>query len=215
MVAILIIILGLVERDNLSFKLAIVLLVDGVLGLELGDGALHEAYHIGDLNGTGEYLELVGDDAGLGIVVLTHLGNADAAMASGNGVLISGKDLLIEFLTGTEAGVLYHDVLVGDEAGKLNHATGHIGYLDALTHIEDENLVAIGHRGGFHNEAASLGDGHEEAGDILMRNRNRTALGNLLAETGDNGAVGAEDVAESRCNELRFYNAIRELTIDN
>ena len=124
------------------------------------------------------------------------------------------KDL-VELLTRTETGVLNLDVLIGSEAGQLNHTTGHIGNLHALTHIEDEDLVAIGHDGSLHNEAAGLGDGHEETGDIGMGNGDGTALGYLLTETGDNGAVGAENVTKSRCHELGSNGSIRKFTIHN
>ena len=186
----------------------VILFVDGVLGLELGDGALHEAYHVGDVDGTREGLEFVGNGSSLGLVVLADLGDTDAAVAGGDRIFCGGKDLFVEFLTGTEAGILNLDVFDGNEAGELNHATGHVGNLDALTHIEDEDLVSIGHDSGFHDETAGLGDGHEEAGDLGMSDSEGASLGNLLAEARDDGAVGTEDISKSCSNEFCFYNFV-------
>ena len=197
------------------FELVVVLLVDGVLGLELGDGAFHEAYHVGDVDGTREGLEFVGNGAGLGIVVLADLGDTDAAVACGYRIFRGGEDLFVEFLTGTEAGILNLDVFVGNEAGELNHATSHVGNLDALTHIEDEDLVTIGHDCCLHDETAGLGDGHEEASDIGMGDGEGASLGYLLAEARDDGAVGAEDVSKSCSHELSSNDAIRKLRIEN
>jgi len=120
------------------------------------------------------------------------------------GVLAVGEDFLVELLSGTEAAVFYLDVHVRLEACEVDHPSCKVVDLDRLAHVEDEDLVAGAHRRSFHHEAAGLGDGHEEAGDLGMGDRDRASLRDLLAEARDHRAVRAEDVAEPSRHELRF-----------
>ena len=76
--------------------------------------------------------------------------------------------------------------------------------LNRFAHVEDEDLIARRHRGGLHHQPAGLRDRHEEARDVGVRNRNRTALGYLLAEARDHRAVRTQHVAETRSDELRL-----------
>ena len=64
-------------------------------------------------------------------------------------------------------------------------------------------MIACGDRCGFHDQLAGLGNGHEEAGDVRMGDRHRSAFGDLFAETRDYRAVRAEDVSETGGYELR------------
>ena len=136
------------------------------------------------------------------IIVLAHSSDLDLGVRGFLGVLFVAEDFFVEFFTGTKAGILDLDVLVGTEAGELNHATGQIGYLHRFAHIEDEDFATIAHGTGFEHQAAGFGDGHEEADDIRMRNRNRTAILDLFLETGNHRTVAAQDIAKTGGDEL-------------
>ena len=122
-------------------------------------------------------------------------------MEGRHGILRSGEDFFVKFLAGTQAGIFNLDIFVGLETGQGNHLAGQGIDLDAFAHIEDKNVVALGHRGGFHDEAAGFRDGHEEAGDARVRHGDGTAFGDLLAETRDNRSIAAKDVAEAGGDE--------------
>ena len=134
--------------------------------------------------------------------MFAHFGDADAFVEGRQGVLFGGEHFFVEFFAGPQAGVFDLDVFVGREAGQGDHPAGELVDLHGFAHIEDEDLVAGAHRGGLHHEAAGLGDGHKEAVDLGVRDGHRAALGDLLAEARDHGAVAAEDVAEAGGHEL-------------
>ena len=123
-------------------------------------------------------------------------------MGGGLGVLGVGEDFLVELLARTESGVFDLDVLADLEAGERDHLPGEVVDLDGFAHVEGEYLIALGQGHGLHDEAAGLGNGHEVAGDAGIGDRDGAAFLDLLAETRDDGAVGAEDVAEARGDEL-------------
>ena len=77
-----------------------------------------------------------------------------------------------------------------------------MGYLDASSHIEDEDLVDHAHGGGLHYQAARFGYRHEETCDVGVSDRHWSAMGNLLAEARNHAAIGAEDVSEACGDEL-------------
>lgn len=79
-----------------------------------------------------------------------------------------------------------------------------MGDLHRLTHVEDKDLGARRHRGGLHHQPAGLRNRHEEARNVGVRHRNRTALGDLLAEARNYRTVRTQHVAETRRDELRL-----------
>lgn len=125
-------------------------------------------------------------------------------MVCGHGVLLCGEDFLVEFLSWAQAGVFDGDVLPRAQACQGDHAPRKVGDANGLAHVEHEDLVSGGHRGGLHHEAACLGDGHEEAGDVGVRNGNRASALYLLAEARDHRPVGAKDVAEAGGDKPRY-----------
>ncbi len=120
-------------------------------------------------------------------------------MLGGLGVLGIVEDFLIELLALAEPGELYLDI--GGMAEGY-HALGKVDDLDGLAHIEDEDLAAMAHGACLEDEFAGFGDEHEVADDIGMGDGDGTAFLDLLTEEGDDGAVGAEDVAEAGGDEL-------------
>lgn len=119
-------------------------------------------------------------------------------------VLRIRQHLFVEFLARAQSRVFDLDVLVDLQTGQLDHALGQVGDLHRLTHVEDKDLGARRHRGSLHYQTTGLRNRHEEARDVGVRNRNRTALGYLLAEARDHRAVRTQHVAETRSDELRL-----------
>ena len=119
-----------------------------------------------------------------------------------------GHELLfIELLAGAEAGIDDFNIHIRLEAGKADHVAGQGIDLHRGAHVQDEDLAPVGIGAGQHHEAHGLGDGHEVADDIRVGDRDRAALLNLLPEDGNDGTVGAQDVAETDGDELGFYVA--------
>ena len=167
--------------------------------LELRDEVLHLRY---DLHGVvfvaagDEGVDVVGDVL---VVVLADLGDHDLVVRGGFGVLFRGKELFIEFLAMPEA--REDDLHVG-AAGELDHALRQVHDLDGTAHVEDIDFTATAHAGGLQHQLAGLGDGHEVADDLRVGDGHRATGLDLPAEQRNHGAVGAQDVAEARGNEL-------------
>ena len=117
-----------------------------------------------------------------------------------------GHELLfIELLSGAQAGVLDLDIDVRLEARKPDQVSGQGVDLDRASHVEDENLTAMGIGTREHHEADRLGNGHEIADDIRVGHGDRTALFDLLFEDRDDRAVAAQHVAETDGDKFRLY----------
>ena len=114
-----------------------------------------------------------------------------------------GHELLfVELLAGAKAGVFDLDVHIRFETGEADEVARKRVDLDGAAHVEDEDLAATGVGAREEDEADGLGDGHEVADDVRVRDRDGTALLDLLFEDRDDAAVGAEDVAEADGHEL-------------
>ena len=150
-------------------------------------GGIHEAVQLGE-----EDLDVEGD--GLADVDELVLGLLQAHFGH--------QLLLIELLARAQPGVDHLDVLIRFEAGEADEVAGQGVDLHGGSHVEDEDLAAVGVGAGEEDEAHGLGDRHEVADDIRVRDRDGAALGDLLLEQGDDGAVGAEDVAEAHGDKL-------------
>ena len=109
---------------------------------------------------------------------------------------------LIELFTRAQAGVLDFDVHIRLEAGELDEVAGQGVDLHRRAHIEDEDLAAVGVGAGQHDERDGLLDGHEIADDIGVGHRDGAALLDLFFEDGDDGTVGAQDIAEAHGHKL-------------
>lgn len=174
--------------------------IDGVVALELWDDLLHLANrgHVVVLAADGD--ELIDVAADLLEVVLADGGNADLLVERRLGILLSGEHLLIEFLTGTQTGVLDLNILRSTEE---DHALGKVGNLHGFAHVEDEDLATVAHGASLEDELAGLGDEHEVTDDFRIGDGDGTSLFDLTFEKWDNGAIRAEDVAKAGGDELR------------
>ena len=173
--------------------------IDGVVANELGDNLFHlsNRCHVVVLTADGD--EVVDVAADFLEVVLADGGDADLLVERGFGVLLSGEHLLIEFLAGTQAGVLNLNIL---RTAEEDHALGEVGNLHGLAHVEDENLTSVAHGTGLEDEFAGFGDEHEVTDDFRIGDGDRTAFFDLTFEEWDDRAVGAEDIAETSGDEL-------------
>ena len=174
--------------------------IDGVVANELGDNLFHlsNRCHVVVLTADGD--EVVDVAADFLEVVLADGGDADLLVERGFGVLLSGEHLLIEFLAGTQTGVLDLNIL---RTAEENHALGKVGNLHGLAHVEDENLTTVAHGASLEDELAGLRDEHEITDDFRIGDGDGTAFFDLTFEERDDGAVGAQDVAKAGGDELR------------
>ena len=72
-----------------------------------------------------------------------------------------------------------------------------VGDPHRLAHVEDEHLAAAADDGGLQDELHRLVGGHEVAGHLRMRHRQRAARGDLRGQRGEDRPAAAEDVAEA------------------
>ena len=135
----------------------------------------------------------------------------DAAHLCLLGHLLVEEEFFVELLARAETcvGDLYIDVR--RVAGETDQGPGHIVDPDRFAHVEDKDLALMGKVAGLEDEARRLGDSHEEAGDVLVRNGYGTALLDLFAEERYDGSVRAEDVAEPDRDELCFREGVHIL----
>ena len=184
-------------------------LILGVVGLEFGDYLFHLLHDGHLIKGFGDSVELSLVLESLFIGILRHLSNHDVGMGSGDGVLLAGQQLLIEFLALTKTGIENLDVLGPRE---IYHPLGKVGNAHRLTHIEDVYLAPMSHGAGLENQSAGFGDEHEITYDVGVGDGDRTSLANLFLEDGDDGAIGAQDVTKSGGDELSYRQTTVKLT---
>ena len=118
--------------------------------------------------------------------------------------LLRHELFLIQLFAGPQAGVHDLDILPGLESGQLDQVPGQGIDFHGPPHVQHEDLAAVGIGPRQHHQAHRLGNGHEVADDVRMGHGNRAALGDLLFEQGDHGAVAAQHVAEADRHELGF-----------
>ena len=117
-------------------------------------------------------------------------------MRGGQGLLVVGQQFLEEFFARAQAGEGDGDVGFG-VARQAHHGAGQVDDADGLAHVQDEGLAAASHEAGLQHELGGLGDGHEVAGDVGVGDGDGAAVGDLLAELGNDAAAGAQHVAEA------------------
>lgn len=133
-------------------------------------------------------------------------------MESRLGIFLGSKEFLIKFLTIAKASEFYLHVL---STGEGYHSFCQIDNLDGFAHVENEDFASISHSTGFEDEAAGFRDKHEIANDVGMGDFYRTAILDLLAEDGNNGAIAAKDIAETCRNEFGcLLMAVQGLAVD-
>ena len=171
----------------------------GIQALELRDEVLHPRH---DLHGivlvaaVDEGVDVVADVL---VVVLADLGDHNLVMRGRLRIFLRSKKFLVQFLAVAQT---REDDLNVRAAGELDHPLRQVHDLDRLAHVEDIDLAALAHAGGLQHQLAGLGDGHEVADDLRVGDGHRAAGLDLPAEQRNHGAVGAQDVAEARGNEL-------------
>ncbi len=110
-------------------------------------------------------------------------------------MFLPGEEGLVELLALPQPGESDRDV---GEVVLPCEARHQVDDAHRLTHVEDVDLAAGGHPPfGLHDQAHGLLDGHEEAGGVRMGDGHRAAGPDLLGQDGEQGAAGAEDVAEA------------------
>ena len=173
--------------------------IDGVVADELGDNLFHFANRGHVVVATADVDELVDVATDFLEVVLADGGDADLLVERGLGVLFGGEHLLVEFLAGTQAGVLDLDIL---RTAEEDHAFGKVGNLHGLAHVENEDLTSVAHGASLEDELAGFGNEHEVTDDFRIGDGDGTAFFDLTFEERDDRAVGTEDVAETSGDEL-------------
>ena len=110
--------------------------------------------------------------------------------------------LLVQLFSRTQAGIGDRDIYAGLESGQLDQVSGQGIDLHGPAHIQHEDLAAMGVGPCQHHQAHRLGNGHKVADHIRVGHGHGAALGDLLLEDGDHGAVAAQDVPETDRHEL-------------
>src|SRR5690348_12559175 len=122
-------------------------------------------------------------------------------MRSGQRSLAVREQLLVELLSGAEAGELDPDV-VRAQSGKPDHVARQVEDLDGFAHLQHEDLAVVSHQARLEHELRGLGDQHEITGNLRVSYRERAAAGDLLAKLGDDAAGAAEHVSETDHYEM-------------
>ena len=171
--------------------------------LPIADELRHQGMEGGKhLIGIGVVLEdgkVIADEHLFGDSVAVDLRLEDKLVWCGDGGVVVGEQLLVELLTGPEAG---DDHLASPVPVVLDELLGKVVDLHRTAHIEDHHLATLGHGRGLEHKAYGLGDGHEVADDLLVRHRNRHTRLDLLHEEGKHASPAAEHVAEAHRDHL-------------
>ncbi len=111
--------------------------------------------------------------------------------------------LLVELLAGPRADELDANVALGLLARQLDHVAREIDDAHRLAHVEHEDLAAAADRARLDDQRHGLGNRHEVAGHLGMRDGQRAAALDLTAEDRDDAPRRAEHVAEAHRHEAR------------
>ena len=116
--------------------------------------------------------------------------------------LLRHELLLVQLLSGAKAGIGDLNVYTGLESGQFDQVPGQGIDLHGSTHIQHEDLAALGVGPRQHHQAHRLRNGHEVPDHVRMSHGHWAALGDLLLENRDNGTVAAQYVPETDCHEF-------------
>lgn len=189
----------------------------GVLALELGNNLFHgtDGLHVALSDSCVD--EVVDDLAYLFILVFTHLGHLNLGVERWKGLFLVVENLLVEFLSVTEAGEDDFNVACSTQA---YHASGKVSYFDRFAHVKDVDFATVAHSTGLDDELTGLGDEHEVAYDVGVGDGDGLMATYLFLEDGDYRAVGAQHVAKTRGDKLSrsgggifFEHAVEALDI--
>ena len=141
-------------------------------------------------------------------------------MMGWNGGFCFIQQFFIKFFTGAQAGINHTNIFSGYQSGQFDHLMRQVADFDRLTHIEYENFAAIAHNTCFQHQLHCFRNSHEIAGDLRMRNGNRTAFLNLSPETWNHRTIGIQNITKTGGYEFSFgstdfgVNIIRPVGID-
>ncbi len=128
--------------------------------------------------------------------------------------LLFVKQFLEQLFARAQAGEHDLDVAARLAARQPDHLLRQIGDLDRLTHVQHEDLAALAHRTRLQDQLAGLGDGHEVADHLRVRDGDRAAGADLLAEQRYHAARRPQHVAEAHGYEARLRTAVEILAED-
>ena len=173
--------------------------VNGVVTDVLGYDLLHltDGSHV--VVGSADADEFLNLAVHLLVVVLADCSDANLLVERRFGVLVGGKEFLVEFLARTKASVLDLDILGTTEQ---NHTLSQVGDADGLAHVEHEDLAAIAHDTCLENKLTGLGNEHEVANDVGIGYGDGTAFLDLTFKKWNDGTIGAQHIAETSGDEL-------------
>lgn len=143
----------------------------------------------GFLVGVGSFHEVFEGFQELFLVEGQRLSDIDQVVVRLPQAFLDHEFLFIELFTGTQASVFDLDVDVRFESGKADQVPGEVRDLHRRTHVQHEDLPAVGIGACQHDQGNSLRDRHEVADDVRMGDRDGAALFDLFFEDRDNGAV--------------------------
>ncbi len=89
------------------------------------------------------------------------------------------------------------DIAVRLQPGEADQVFGKAEDADRFTHVENKGLTTALHRSRLQHKIDSFRDGHEETEHIGVRNRDWTAVRDLLLEDRDDGAAAAQHVPKT------------------
>lgn len=110
--------------------------------------------------------------------------------------------LLIQLLPRAQAGVLDLDIYIRLIAGEADEVSGQGVDADRASHVQDEDLSAMGVGAGQKDETYGLRDRHEVPDDVRVGDGHRAAFGDLLFKDRDDRAVAAKDIPEADGHKL-------------
>src|SRR5690606_32431452 len=129
-------------------------------------------------------------------VVVFHAGDHDLFVLGLIGLFLAGHQFLVNLLPGPQSGDPDIDVLRVTQTAQLDHPDREVVDPDQLSDVEDEDFAALAHRAGEQDQLAGFRNGHKISRDLPVGDRHRSALFDLFFESGDDRAIGAEDVAK-------------------
>ena len=130
-------------------------------------------------------------------------GTVDLLVNLGGPILARVEKLLRQFLAGADSREDDVNVVGVFEARKKDHVPGQIEDFDGLSHVENEDVSRIADCAGLQDQLDRLGDGHEKAFHLRMRDGDRPARLNLSPERRNHAAGRVQHVAESDGDEPR------------
>src|SRR3990167_2943602 len=137
----------------------------------------------------------------------------------GRADVIADQQLLIQFLTGTQATELNSDIAMWvlarshTKTTEVDHLLRQLDNLYRLAHIQHEHITALPHSPRLNHQLRGFGDGHKIAGDIRMSDGDRPTLTDLLTEKRNNRARRPQHITETHHGETGLVDPMHRLAI--